>query len=138
MPTKTTDNIIHPSGLIYCTTVRRKGRGVFAAKRIRKGALIEHAPMLITPASDWRHLGKTIIQHYVFGWNEKTDEAGFVLGFGSLYNHSYQPNAYTEMDKRGKAMKYFALREIQAHEEITINYNGEEDDMTELWFKVLA
>jgi SET domain-containing protein len=136
MPTKPTPNILHPSGLIYCAQTKGKGRGIFAAKLIKKDRLIEHAPLLITPAADWRHLSKTLIQHYVFGWSEKTDEAGFVLGFGSLYNHSYDPNAYTQMEKRGKSMRYIALRDIQPHEEITINYNGEPDDETELWFKV--
>ena len=136
MPSKGTPRVIHPSGLIYCAQTQRKGRGIFAAKRIKKETLIEHAPMLITPPSEWRHLGKTLFQYYVFGWDEKSDAAGFVLGFGSLYNHSYDPNAYTQMDKRAKAMRYIALRDIQPHEEITINYNGEPDDETELWFKV--
>jgi uncharacterized protein len=138
MTTQSTLSIVHPSGLIYCAQTRRKGRGIFAAKRIKKGTLIEHAPILVTPAADWRHLKHTVINHYVFVWHEQTDEAGLVLGFGSLYNHSYQPNAYTELDKRHKAMKYIALHDIPAHEEITINYNGDENDQSELWFKVTS
>ncbi|MFM8476053.1 MAG: SET domain-containing protein-lysine N-methyltransferase [Planctomycetaceae bacterium] len=58
------------------------------------------------------------------------------LGFGSLYNHSYSPNA--RYDDVGRQIKeYKALRDIQKGEEITINYNGSEDCMDPVDFDVL-
>ena len=45
------------------------------------------------------------------------------LGYGSLYNHSYQPNARYD-DQPAGAMTFTALRDIRAGEEITINYNN--------------
>ena len=58
------------------------------------------------------------------------------LGYGSLYNHSYNPNA--RYDDVGRQIKeYSALRDIQRGEEITINYNGAEDILDPVEFPVL-
>ena len=57
------------------------------------------------------------------------------LGYGSLYNHSYKPNATY---KHGHAsISYQALRNIPEGEEICINYNWDPKDMAELSFKVV-
>jgi SET domain-containing protein len=59
------------------------------------------------------------------------------LGYGSLYNHSYTPNA--RYDDESPQIKIFtAIREIAAGEEITINYNGEPSDESPVWFKVVT
>ena len=57
------------------------------------------------------------------------------LGYGSLYNHSYQPNARYD-DGRGQTKIFMAIRDIALGEEIVVNYNGEPDDKTPVWFKV--
>ena len=46
------------------------------------------------------------------------------LGHGSLYNHSFRPNA--RYDDVGPQTKEFtAMRDIAPGQEITVNYNGE-------------
>jgi SET domain-containing protein len=45
------------------------------------------------------------------------------LGYGSLYNHSYRPNARYD-DEGGQAKVFRTLRDIAAGEEITVNYKG--------------
>ena len=58
------------------------------------------------------------------------------LGYGSLYNHSYTPNAhYVDVDQCRK--RFVALRDIEAGEEITINYNAVPDDRSDVGFEVL-
>ena len=58
------------------------------------------------------------------------------LGYGSLYNHSFKPNARYTKGPAEMAIKFSALRDIAAGEEILINYNGTpEDDSPDLWFK---
>jgi SET domain-containing protein len=58
------------------------------------------------------------------------------LGYGSLYNHSYQPNARYD-DESGKTKVFSALRDIAPGEEIVVNYNGVPEDKTPVWFKVM-
>ena len=58
------------------------------------------------------------------------------LGYGSLYNHSYKPNA--RYDDVGPQTKEFtALRDIQPGEEITVNYNAEPKSRSAVWFEVV-
>jgi hypothetical protein len=56
-------------------------------------------------------------------------------GYGSLYNHSYRPNA-RYVDLAGRTKVFTALRDIAAGEEITVNYNGEPGDVTPVGFEV--
>ena len=58
------------------------------------------------------------------------------LGYGSLYNHSYRPNARYD-DEEGRIMVFTALRDIGRGEEITVNYNGEPGDETPVGFEVV-
>ena len=58
------------------------------------------------------------------------------LGYGSLYNHSYRPNA--RYDDIGQLTKIFtALRDIPPGEEITVNYNGDPSDRAAVAFEVV-
>lgn len=93
------------------------GRGVFAAKPIREGALLEECPVLITDV-DYEELGD-----YVFSWGDGEDQRrALPLGYGACYNHSDNPNACWQMDKRRVLMIVGALRDIAADEEILISY----------------
>jgi SET domain-containing protein len=57
------------------------------------------------------------------------------LGYGSLYNHSYSPNArYLDVGRMTKA--FISLRDIAPGEEITINYNADPHDMADVGFEV--
>jgi hypothetical protein len=63
-------------------------------------------------------------------------KVALALGFGSLYNHSYKPNARYD-DAPSQVKEFRALRDIKAGEEITINYNGAEDIMDPVEFNVV-
>ena len=58
-----------------------------------------------------------------------------MLGFGSLYNHSEDPNAVMEHNMVRNVTRILALRKIKPEEELTIDYTGG-DPERELWFKV--
>ncbi len=114
-----------------------KGRGVAAAQDIKKGDLIERAPVLIVPHKDRAAVDPTVIFTYVFMWEKGTVEqdlykhegrAAIALGFSSLLNHSYTPNADFHRHIEELTLDIVALRDIEAGEEITIDYQ-----MT-LWF----
>ena len=112
--------------IIEVKQISGKGRGVFARMEIVEGAEIERVPVLVLPASelaDDRPLAG--LNGYVFTWHR--DQVAIALGYGSLYNHSYTPNARYD-DRTPQTKIYTAIRDIAAGEEITINYHGDPDD----------
>lgn len=110
----------------------RRGRGVFALRAFSPGECIEAAPVLLVPAVESEHVARTVFDSYVYHWPDGA--LALVLGFGSLYNHSYTPNARFNRDVDHAVMRYTALRTIEAGEEILINYNGDPDCRDPLWF----
>lgn len=125
---------IRSSALLEVKYTAKKGRGVFATEDIPEGTEFERVPVLVMPSEDVLNSDAgEVLQNYVFEWGKGT--IALALGFGSLYNHSYSPNArYDDVGRMTKV--YTALRDIKAGEEITINYNGHEDDTTPVGFKV--
>jgi SET domain-containing protein len=115
--------------------IKGKGRGVFARRAIRNGEVIERVPVIVLPLSDiTTPTGPTRTAGYCFEWSG--GKVAMALGYGSLYNHSFRPNA--RYDPRSRQINVFrAIRDIAAGEEILINYNGEPDDLTPVWFEVL-
>ncbi|MEO6191228.1 MAG: SET domain-containing protein [Saprospiraceae bacterium] len=110
------------------------GRGVFCGQPIPKGSLIELSPVLVIPKNEVDIIHHTELHDYYFVWGEQDEEAALALGYGSLYNHSYAPNANFEMDLGNLQIRFFAIKNIAAGEEITINYHGEPESKDELWF----
>lgn len=110
-----------------------KGRGVVAAQKIHKGELIERAHVVVLRATDV----KGDLENYVYDWPYLSEWVAIALGMGSLYNHSYAPNAHYSKHLDERMIEYHALRDIDEGEEILVNYNGAPDDMTPLWFNVV-
>lgn len=108
------------------------GLGVFAAREIRAGELVECCPALVCPAGEEELLGATALRGLYFTW--RNEAVAVALGFGSLYNHSWRPNARYELKYRARLVRFLAVRTIAEGEEITINYTGHPDGRGELWF----
>ena len=114
----------------------KKGLGVFALKDFKEGEVVESAPVLIFTPTDRKNLEKTPLSHYVYPWRS-TRGAAIALGYGSIYNHSYSPNADWKQNFKTKCMVYRAIKSIKKGEEITVNYNGEPEDTKPIdWFDV--
>ena len=113
-----------------------KGRGVFARRKIKRDEMIERSPVIVVPRTQWPTIENTILSNYVFDWGEDEQDAAVALGYVSIYNHSYEPNAALTECLDEKVIEVSALRDIAAGEEIFVNYNGEPDDKEELWFDV--
>jgi uncharacterized protein len=121
---------------IIVRRVARKGRGVFAAHDFKVGEVIENCPVLIFTPKERKHLEKTLLNYYIYPW-KSTRGASLILGFGSIYNHSYFPNADWKQNFKTQSMVYRAISPIKKGEEITVNYNGEPDEQTPIdWFEV--
>lgn len=123
------------SDLVYVKRVPGKGRGVFARAPIAKGAVIETVPVLVVPARFVvGGFGNPELNRFFF--IKDRANLAVALGYGSLYNHSYRPNARYD-DLGPKSMVFTALRRIRADEEITINYNWDPRDRTPVGFEVV-
>jgi len=123
------------SDAIEVKRIKGKGRGVFARRPIREGAVIESVPVLVMTAEEYaRGVAGTVLENYCFGWDP--DKVALALGYGSLYNHSYRPNARYE-DVGPSTKRFIALRDIGPGEEITVNYNGKPKSRSKVWFDLV-
>ncbi len=95
-----------------------KGRGVFTRCAIRKGEAVEAAPTLVIPTLDFDLIAKTFLSNYVFSHNEDFELIG--LGYISLYNHSFTPNAQFVLMRRAVLM--VAIQPIAEGDEVTFDY----------------
>jgi SET domain-containing protein len=121
----------------YVRFIEGKGRGVFTDKKINIGDIIESSPVIEFPEEDWKHVVETVINSYCFLWGEDRQSGALALGYGSLYNHSYKPNAKYIRKVSEKVIDFVAIKDIEAGEEITVNYNGVPDDNEPVWFDVI-
>jgi uncharacterized protein len=101
-----------------------KGRGVVAQRYFRAGETIERPPVIVIPAAEAPLIRDTRLAHYYYEWGDDCKQAAIALGYGSLYNHSYTPNARFEFHESDECLAFLALRDIEPGEEITINYNN--------------
>ena len=111
------------------------GLGVFTAEEIQEESLIEICQVIELPKQDVLLIKQTHLNNYYFEWGEDLKRGAIALGNGSIYNHAYDSNAYYEVDYLFKTISIYARRKINALEEITINYNGNPDDKTPVWFQ---
>ena len=107
-------------------------RGVFATRDIKKGEMLHEAHVIPYPNEQHVHIEKTLLADYAFEYG--ANHTAMLLGYGMLFNHSYKPNAIYDIHFESHSFKFYAYRDIQAGEEILINYNGDVDDDAPLWF----
>ena len=124
------------NSLIYFAETQTKGRGVFATQHIPAGQLIEICPVVVLPGSEKDYLQESELYNYYFIWGEEDEAFAIALGFGSVYNHSYTPNAFYEADYQKNILIFRTLVNIEADSEITVNYNQDPTNQDPLWFDV--
>jgi len=112
------------------------GKGVFAGRDIEAGEVIEVCPIILFPKEELADVRKTVMDDYYFDWGEKGEWFAFCLGYGSLYNHSYEPNAEYGMDFEAQTIDFYCIKNIPAGEEIFINYNGDAGNREKVWFEI--
>ena len=120
---------------IYFGPSELHGRGVFAAAPIAAGQIIEICPVLVFSQAELPHIRQTMLDDYYFDWGDNGAYYAVCLGYGSLYNHEYEPNAEYGMDFAAQTIDFYAVRDIQPGEEITVNYNGEAGNRDKVWFE---
>lgn len=115
--------------IIFAPISGKKGRGVICTYPIKKGELVEFAPVIPLPKSDI--IPNSVPDDYVLCWKADTPEEMYCLvgGMVMMYNHSAKhANVMLDEDIEHMAVKVTALRDINPGEEIMWNYG------CDLWF----
>jgi SET domain-containing protein len=113
-----------------------KGRGVFTTTDIEKGTIIEVSPVIVMSREERKLLDQTLLHDYIFEWGLDPKGCCMALGYIPIYNHSYRSNCEYEMDYEEAQISVRTVRFIQAGEELSINYNGDWNNETPVWFDV--
>ncbi len=124
------------SDAVFVARSKTIGRGVYTSRPLEKDTIIEIAPVIVMSAIDRKLLDKTLLHDYIFEWGIEKDQCCMALGYVPLYNHSYQSNCAYEMDFRKKNITIKTIMKIKRGEELFINYNGDWDKKTLVWFDV--
>lgn len=127
---------ISPPKKIKVIDIKNKGRGVAATQDIKKGEIIEFCPVVFISEKEASFFEKeeTVLKFYYL-FQYAIGKRCVMLGYGSLYNHSKNPNADIDYDiKELKNYLFFqAIKNIKTGEEILIDY--EFDDNKEEFLK---
>jgi SET domain-containing protein len=98
------------------------GWGVFAKEDIMEGEVFEECPVLTLPIEKGEVT--SLLIDYRFNWPQggEWEEQVFPLGYGGLYNHSENANAYWVSNLENKTFQFISHREIKKGDEIFIWY----------------
>lgn len=101
------------------------GWGVFAACDINEGDVIEECPVIKLPIEKGE--GSSLLIDYRFNWPQgiEWEEQVFSFGFGGLYNHSNDANAYWISNESRKTFIFKASKNIRKNSEIFVYYGDE-------------
>lgn len=129
---------ISASDKIYISKskISKAGRGVFANADIKIGEIIEECPFIEIPEHELERIGESILLNYVYFFGKKKEKALLALGFGSIYNHTYSPNAVYKINPKEKTIEFISIKRIKKDEEITVNYIQGNSTSVPLWFEV--
>jgi|SRR5690606_37508379 len=124
----------HPD--IYIAQSFEKGRGVFAKAAIPADSILEIAPVILLSAIDRKKIDQTILYNYIFEWPALEERgACMALGWVPIFNHASPSNCEYCMHWDEQTIEVKTVKNIQAGEELFINYNGDWfDEHSPVWF----
>jgi SET domain-containing protein len=98
------------------------GRGVFAERSFKTGELVERCAVLRVPTAEVELVQRTVLRDYLFSLDDGSGDVAIALGYGSLYNHSDDPNAEYFKDAARNEIAITATRNIAVGDEVTVAY----------------
>jgi hypothetical protein len=123
----------HP-GLYFAPSGKHR-YGMYCTEDIMQDSVIEICPIILIPIEPGKPFSKEhVLYSYYFEWKKRS--IAIALGYGSLYNHSPQPNAFFEMDYGNELIIFKSATEIPAGMEILIDYHAGNPDEA-VWFNVV-
>ena len=124
--------MIYPE--LYIDKTDEMGRGVFTKRSIPANTIIEISPVIVMSSEERKLLDQTLLHDYIFEWGPDSKQCCMALGYVPVYNHSYRSNCEYEMDFGNQVIKIKTIRNIEAGEELFINYNGDWNNSKKIWF----
>ena len=118
---------MHMKYAVIVKKIKNKGRGVFATKIFSTSEIIEKCPVIVLSKKDAKLTQQTFLDNYLYDWDHY-HKSCLPLGYGLIYNHSYQPNARYYFDHVKNFIIYKAIKNIKKGQEITVNYNFDPHD----------
>ena len=105
--------------------------GVFTREAISAYDVIQESPYCTFSEEEIEYA--PTIEKYIYAENPTTEVDEIVLGFGfaALFNHSFDPNVAYILDPVNEVMRHYAIRDIEAGEELCIHYGLEDEDAFE-------
>src|SRR5476651_1180100 len=115
-------DIFKQSDLVEIQRDSRKGlggRGVFARRLLSEGTIFERVPVLLIPREQVFDESNMLrrayrLSWYAYAWGDEDgiDYVAVALGYGSLYNHSFQCNAIFRTESPD-TIEFVAIRNIE-------------------------
>lgn len=122
---------------LFIAPTETMGRGVFTSEEITAGTIVELSPVIIMSLEERKLLDQTLLHDYIFEWGNEKEKCCMALGYVPVYNHSYESNCEYEMDFEENRISIKTVRNINAGEELFINYNGDWNGSKPLWFEAI-
>lgn len=97
-----------------------KGRSIVSTQDIKKDTLVISDFVIVLNEEEVKYIEKTKLINYVFSW--ENESSALSLGYGSLLNHSDNPNLIFILDVKQNKLHFYSLRDISKNEELTIDY----------------
>lgn len=119
---------------LFIADAGEKGKGVFTSKNIPEYTIIEVAPVIVFTTQDRLRLEATKLYYYIFEWGDDVQQGAVGLGYTSMYNHQSPSNCEYCMDFAAETITVQTMRDVQAGEELTINYAAGWQDWQPVWF----
>lgn len=121
---------------LFVKRTKKAGRGVFTRAYIPANTVLERAPVIVMSGEERKLLDQTLLHDYIFEWGDQKNQCCMALGYVPLYNHSYEANCEYEMDFTRELITIKTVRDIREGEELFINYNGDWNNTSSVWFDV--
>jgi len=129
-PQKKTTAVSDPGGLLKIRKESfnpsrvefiKKGKAyaVLARTHFGAGETVEIAPVVLVGSEVTAIEG---LKEVVYEIDKNKEQYGIVLGLGSLYGHSDEPNLSYAYNRKTQQMHYITTRIVKLGEELTINY----------------
>jgi SET domain-containing protein len=117
---------IYPPNKIYISKSPVHGYGVFANQVIEVGEIIEETPIYDLKIQKGEM--SPLMNDYRFNWPQgagsEWQSQVLAWGYGSLYNHSENANAYWRSNLENETFEFISNRRIEKDEEIFVWYGG--------------
>jgi hypothetical protein len=101
------------------------------------GELVECCPVLLFSGTFASVPAE--VRQILFNWGVLTNGPSchcLALGYGSMYNHDNPSNMRYQANPHARTLNFFAIRDIDCNEELTVNYNslgGGHESQADTW-----